>query len=369
MEHFEDSTTPTALQLKNADELADFTVTAVLKRDVFSETRVGYFADDPETRVVRRIVTAAPWWSRPLAWILARREIRGLKKVRGIKGVPQLIAVDKHGLYRSWSEGTPLHLARPDTAEFYRSAHTILRNMRRLGVTHNDLAKPQNWLMTPEGNAAIIDFQLASAHKRRSALYRYFAYEDFRHLIKQKKSFARDLMTPTEWRIVRRRSWPSRVWLATGKKVYNFLTRGIFNWSDGEGTGDRLQAQGPAIRDALEKNIAVRDVALAVYSLPAKGVGLYVFVETDDLDEKAIRALLKGQKVESVQPVRALPRRADGSVRDDILRLIAMNELNELEKVLAREPELEKTVKEIADQRRNFTDRRVYEFERDRQAD
>src|SRR5690606_40106408 len=69
-------------------------------RDVFSETRAGYFVTDPNTLIIRRVVSAAPWWSKPLAWILARREIRGLKKVRGIQGVPQLLYTDKHGLYR-----------------------------------------------------------------------------------------------------------------------------------------------------------------------------------------------------------------------------------------------------------------------------
>jgi len=52
-----------------------FVVTAILKRDIFSETRLGYFENAPERRVVRRVVSASPWWSRPLAWILARREI------------------------------------------------------------------------------------------------------------------------------------------------------------------------------------------------------------------------------------------------------------------------------------------------------
>lgn len=362
MEHFEDTETDTGL--KNADDLADFSAMTVLKRDVFSETHLGFFADAPETRIIRRVVTTSPWWSRPLAWFLAQREICSLKKLRGMKGVPQLIAVDGQGLYRSWTEGTPLHLARPNKPEFYRSAHKILRNLRRLGITHNDLAKPQNWLMTPEGEAALIDFQLASVHKWRGALYRYFAYEDFRHLIKQKSSFAPDLITQTERRILQQRSWPSSLWLATGKKVYNFFTRTLFNWSDGEGTGDRLQVQGPLIKKLLTENNSIRDVALSLYSLPAKGVGLYAFVETDRLDEKAIRTLLHGHKVELVQPVQALPRHKDGSVREDILRLIAMNQMTELDDLLAREPELGTIVKPIVAKRLNFTDRRISESEK-----
>lgn len=365
MEHFEDH--DSALPpLKDPQFLPEFVAVMVLKRDVFSETRVGYFADNPHQKIIRRIVTASPRWSRPLAWILARREIRALKKVRGLDGVPQLIAVDKDGLYRSWNEGTPLHLARPNTKEFYLSALKILRNLRRMGITHNDLAKPQNWLMTGEGKASIIDFQLASVHKTRGAFYRYFAYEDFRHLIKQKKSFAPALLTPTEKRILKNRSWPSRLWLATGKRVYNFITKDVFKWSDGDGTGDRIQHQGPIIRNLLKNNPDIGNVALATYSLPAKGVGLYAFVESDKLDEKNVRNLLKDQKIELLQVVHELPKRSDGTIRDDVIKLIAMNELNDLVELIKREPDLKPVVAPIIENRKNLTDRRVYQYEAQR---
>ncbi|WP_297327322.1 serine/threonine protein kinase [uncultured Bartonella sp.] len=365
MEHFEDH--DSALPpLKDPQFLPEFVAVMVLKRDVFSETRVGYFADNPHQKIIRRIVTASPRWSRPLAWILARREIRALKKVRGLDGVPQLIAVDKDGLYRSWNEGTPLHLARPNTKEFYLSALKILRNLRRMGITHNDLAKPQNWLMTGKGKASIIDFQLASVHKTRGAFYRYFAYEDFRHLIKQKKSFAPALLTPTEKRILKNRSWPSRLWLATGKRVYNFITKDMFKWSDGDGTGDRIQHQGPIIRNLLKNNPDIGNVALATYSLPAKGVGLYAFVESDKLDEKNVRNLLKDQKIELLQVVHELPKRSDGTIRDDVIKLIAMNELNDLVELIKREPDLKPVVAPIIENRKNLTDRRVYQYEAQR---
>jgi len=282
-----------------------------------------------------------------------------------VPAVPQLIHVDSDGLYRSWSEGTPLHLARPDRAEFYRQAHQLLRQLRRRGLTHNDLAKPQNWLMTPQGAPALIDFQLASRHRRRGLIFRYFAYEDFRHLIKQKKSFARELMTPTEWRIVEQRSWPSRLWLKTVKKIYNFCTRTLFNWSDGEGTGDRVQIQEPAIRALLSSHPDIRDLALTSYSRAAHTAGLYLFVETDQLSEEEIRQLLKQQRVEAIQPVRHLPRRPDGQLRDDILRLIAINELGELEILCQMEPQMAELIAELIQGRRNFTDRRLYQFERD----
>ncbi len=244
-----------------ADATYTFVPDTVLKRDVFSETISGHLAEDPGCKVVLRKLDGVPWWARPVAWYLARKEIRGLRAVKGIEGTPELLKVDKVGLLRSWSHGTPLQLAKPDAVEWYRDARRLLREMRRRGVTHNDIAKPQNWLMTPEGRAAVIDFQLASVHHRRGPYFLTMAREDLRHLLKQKRAFAPDLLTPSEKRMLARKSLPSRVWMATGKRLYNFITRRMFDWSDGEGTEDRIARDGdqvhvvPAIIDAKGRRL------------------------------------------------------------------------------------------------------------------
>lgn len=347
--------------------MAEFISQSVLKRDLFSETHKGHMAGRPETPVIRRVVTATPLWTRPLAWLLARREIRALRAVSGIEGAPRLIEVDRDGLMRTWSDGAPLHLARPATREWYAGAFRLLRALRRAGVTHNDLAKPQNWLMTPQGRAAVIDFQLASRHSRRGALYRLMAYEDFRHLLKQMRAFAPELMTPTGKRILARRSWPSRLWMATGKKVYNRVTRGVFRWSDGEGTHDRLDHEGPAVRAALLAVPGVRDVVLTTYPLPSKGVGVYAFVETDAADAQA--ALIAAQRglvdarADLVQPVAALPRTQAGAPRLDLLSLIAMNQTTELAALVGDDKALAGIVAPIVAGRLNFSDRRVARLE------
>lgn len=333
-----------------------FVPDTVLKRDVFSETIAGHLAEDPSRKVALRKLDGVPIWARPVAWYLARKEIRGLRAVQGIEGTPELLRVDKVGLLRSWSEGTPLQLARPVDREFYRDAKRLLRQLRRRGVTHNDIAKPQNWLRTPEGRAAVIDFQLASVHRRRGVMFRTMAREDLRHLLKQKRAFAPDLLTASEKRLLARKSLPSRIWMATAKPVYNFITRRLMNWSDGEGTEDRIARDGPAIRDLAARHDALRDVALCTYALPARGVGVYVFAETD-MDAAELRALIPETRAELVQPVAQLPRRQDGSVRSDVLQLIATNRLDDLEEVLRREPELEPLLCPIVAARLNFTDR------------
>lgn len=348
--------------------MSAFQAEIVLKRDLFSETQKGHMAGAPSSPVIRRVVTAAPWWTRPLAWLLARREIAALSAVSGIDGMPQLLEVDRNGLCRTWSEGAPLHLARPADRVWYSDAFRLLRALRRAGITHNDLAKPQNWLVTPDGRAALIDFQLASRHRRRGALYRLMAYEDFRHLLKQMKAFAPELMTPTARRVLARRSAPSRIWMATGKKLYNLLTRGLFRWSDGEGTHDRIEREGEAIRAAFAACPGVRDVVLTTYPLPKKGVGIYAFVETDSPDVRdtltaAQKNLPRTTGADLIQTVAALPRTAGGAPRLDILHLIAMNQPDRLEALIGTDQALARLVAPIVGGRLNFSDRRISRLE------
>lgn len=347
--------------------MPDFVSQAVLKRDLFSETHKGHLASAPEVTAIRRVVTASPIWTRPIAWALARREIAALKSVSGIEGTPRLFSTDRDGLVRAWTEGAPLHLSRPSQRLWYDDAFRLLRAMRRAGITHNDLAKPQNWLMTPDGHAAVIDFQLASRHRRRGAFYRLLAYEDFRHLLKQMRAFAPDLMTPTAKRVLARRSLPSRIWMATGKKVYNAATRGIFKWSDGEGTHDRLDHEGADIRQALTSVAGVRDVALTTYPLPRKGVGVYAFVEAADtvtLEKlEQAQARLGVASADLIQIVATLPRTASGNPRLDILNFVAMNQISEFNTLLGKDEKLTAIMAPIIAGRLNYSDRRISRHE------
>lgn len=337
-------------------ENAAFLPETVHKRDIFSETISGRLEGHPDLPVVLRKLDRVPLYARPIAWYLARKEIRGLRAVQGIEGCPLLIRTDRTGLLRSWTKGTPLQLAKPADPAWYHDAKRLLRQMRRAGVTHNDIAKPQNWLMTPEGRAAVIDFQLATVHRRRGRLYRTMAREDLRHLLKQKRAYAPDLLTPAEHRLLARKALPARIWMATAKPAYNFITRRLMNWSDGEGTEDRVERDGPALRAALLAHRRISDLALCTYALPARGVGLYAFVETD-LDAQAIRTIAPDPRPELIQPVAQLPRHPDGTPRLDVLHLIATNRLDELAQLQADDPGLAQQIAPLVAARLNLTDR------------
>lgn len=174
--------------------------------------------------------------------------------------------------------------------------------------------------------------------------------------MKQKWAFSPDFLTASEKRLLAGKSRPSRIWMATLKPVYNVITRRSVNWSNGEGTDDRIARDDPTIRDLAARHDAVPEVALCTSALPARGVGGPVFAETE-LSAEGLRALIPKTSAELVHPVPQLPRLRDGSLRSDVLQLIATNRLDDLEEVLRREPDLEPLLCPIVATRLNLTDR------------
>src|SRR5262245_8885153 len=214
----------------------------VLKRDVFSTVERGrYVTVEGEVDAVLRRLDQVPWWAGPIARHLFRREREALAQAGTLGIAPRLLHAGQQLLVRSFIDGVALHIARPqDDVAFFRSAKAALRKLHRAGICHNDLAKEQNWLRGADGHAYLTDFQLAICFRRRSRLFRIAAYEDLRHLLKHKRKYAANALTPAERRVLTRKSVPTRIWMATGKRVYTWITRGVFRFVDREGGGPRL---------------------------------------------------------------------------------------------------------------------------------
>lgn len=209
----------------------------LLKRDLFGSVwRVAVPGVPP---LVERDTREARWWLRRLAAMLARREHLALLALRTVPGVPRLVAWDGERLQRTWLEGQPMQHAKPRTAAYYREALHVLRRLHAAGVVHNDLAKEPNWLVTPEGRPALVDFQLAMRPRHRGRRFRALAYDDLRHLLKHKRTYCPQRLTPRQRAILARPSLPSVLWARTGKPVYRWVTRGLLGWTDREGAGDR----------------------------------------------------------------------------------------------------------------------------------
>jgi hypothetical protein len=335
----------------------------VLKRDVFSTIERGHFKTDVgDIDAVLRRIDGVPWWSRPLAGHLFGREARALAAAPPGIG-PPLLWRGRVRLVRGFIGGVPLHLAKPhgDT-DYFRSAKATLRALHRAGITHNDLAKEQNWLRTPDGRAALTDFQLAAIFRKRGKLFRILAYEDLRHLLKHKRRYLPAALTTSEHRVLANKSVITRIWMASGKKIYYATTRGLFNFIDREGGGRRLVQDAPLIATRLKQHPQVHDAAVVAYPDRRAGTGLYVFVEASDVSDNALMTFLKdggAPMPERLQIAPTLPRRDGGELRTEILQLIAMNQIDLIEPLITNEAERD-AVATIVAGRRNLRDRFSY---------
>jgi predicted Ser/Thr protein kinase len=346
---------------------AQWTEGVLLKRDVFSTVERGRFhAPNGEVDAILRRTDQVPWWSYLVARHLFWRERRALAIARDLNVAPVLLWAGRRALVRSFIDGVALHLVKPaGNVAYFRSAKQALRRLHRAGICHNDLAKEQNWLVGRDGQAYLTDFQLAACFRGRGRLFRIAAYEDLRHLLKHKRSYAPAALTPKEHKILARKSLLASLWLATGKKVYRAITRGLFNFTDREGGGRRLVNDAPVLVREIKKNPAVRDAAIVAFADRRAGVGLYAFVEADrtalETELKNELAAAGGPKApEHIQIVKALPRDAGGKTRMEILQLVATNQLDLIETMVTSEPD-RAFLKAILESRKNLRDRFNFE--------
>jgi hypothetical protein len=339
----------------------------VLKRDLFSSVERGRFATPAgDVEAVLRRIDEVPWWSFGLARHLFARERRALAAAGGLGIAPPLLFGGRHALVRGWIDGLPLHIARPHGEPgYFRSAKAALRKLHRAGICHNDLAKEQNWLRGPDGRAYLTDFQLAARFSRRSWLFRIAAYEDLRHLLKHKRRYAPEALTPAERRVLAKKSVLTRVWMTTGKKVYYWISRDLLRFTDREGGGPRLVYDAPRITARLKTHPQVRDTVIVAFPDRRAGTGLYAFVEGGPgLTEDGLREFIGAEAAtntapkppEHLQVIEELPRRASGEVRSEILQLIAMNQVDQIGALIASEQERTLVGRILAD-RRNLRDR------------
>ena len=206
----------------------------ILKSDAFGSIAI---VRDGDALFIRRDITPAHWWLRGLARWAAGREARVMRALAGVDGVPALLAWNGEQLDRSYIAGQPMQIAQPRDVAYFRRAHRLIRALRDHGVVHNDLAKEPNWLVRADGTPAVVDFQIAWATRRRGGLFRLLAREDLRHLLKHKRTYCPQSITPVERRVLAKRSWIAGSWNATGKRVYKFIARRLFGYWDNEGEG------------------------------------------------------------------------------------------------------------------------------------
>ena len=135
--------------------------------------------------------------------------------------------------------------------------------------------------------------------------------------------------------------------MATGKKVYYWITRGMLRFTDREGGGVRLVHDAPRIAARLKAHPQVRETVVVAFPDRRAGTGLYAFVEGGPglrggparVHRRRGGVQARPKPPEHLQLIDALPRRASGEVRSEILQLVAMNQVDLIETLIADEPE------------------------------
>lgn len=348
------------------DALKNWRPVAVLKSDHFSTVERGFWRTEKgEEEAVLRSFDKVPLWVRPVAYHFGRREVNSLNKLNGLAG-PRLLAYGPGFLVRSWIDGLPLHMAKPDGEnKFFAAAKTMMFRMHSKGVVHNDLAKEQNWLRGGDGLPRLTDFQLAHTSGKRGKIFRIAAHEDLRHLLKHKRKYAPDFLTARERKILATKSLPARIWMATGKQVYIFVTRKILGYMDREGSGADYAIDGPRIAARLRAYPGVTGSAIVSYPTP-RGARLYAFVEAPhplkerDLREHISRSPDGLPDPSLIQIAPKLPRGKDGEVREEVLRLVALNQVDLIDGITL-DPVSKAAAEDLIANRLNRTDRRLRE--------
>lgn len=214
-----------------------FVATAQLKADDLGTIERGWFGD---REVVRRRATRG--LLAPVAVWLLGREARALGQLceagAPLEGVAELVLRTRRGeLLRGWIDGSPLHQVERLPEDFFELLEALVRALHARGIAHNDLHKEPNVLVTPEGRPALVDFQLASRHRPGSRRLLRRAAEDLRHVAKHAARYrAQDSTTRTRQH---ERGFVARLWMATGKRLYNLVTRRLIRRPDAEGRRPR----------------------------------------------------------------------------------------------------------------------------------
>jgi hypothetical protein len=101
------------------------------------------------------------------------------------------------------------------------------------------------------------------------------------------------------------------------------------------GYGPRYSKDAPVIAACLKQHAGVREAVVLSFPHQVLVTGLYAFVEGDGLQETELRDYVAvrvgGRKPpDLIQVVSALPRGVQGEVRSDLLKDVAMNELDRI---------------------------------------
>lgn len=172
-----------------------------------------------------------PWWVRRLwARPVAGREVRALRHMAGIRGVPTVFGTagpDAFIMELMDARRLPKIEDAPPPPTYWADAKRIVAEMHERGVAHGDLRR-KNLMIGPDGNAVLIDF--ATAMRRREGwaapffnfLYRRCRRIDRITLARIKGSYGDGLLDDEDRALIAGQPW----YLKAGR----WVKKNIYRW-------------------------------------------------------------------------------------------------------------------------------------------
>jgi hypothetical protein len=146
------------------------------------------------------------WFRRLIAPILIHREVRALRRLEGLPGVPRLIGqVGRRALVLEHVDAVPAKTLNPSaiTPELFARIEGVVRATHRRGVAHCDLRASGNILVGADGQPYLVDFV---AHVGRGGRWNVigrwafarFCQADLAAVVRLKRRLAPELLSPDD---------------------------------------------------------------------------------------------------------------------------------------------------------------------------
>ena len=197
---------------------ASYRLVRVFKHDFFAATCLYEAAGEAEIpRIVVKLYRTQPFCGLGLAWLgrLSRDHERAVyAALAGVAGVPRWVGcVGQAGCAIEYIDAVAVDRLDSPPAGYFDGMRAILDAVHARGVAYVDANKLSNMLAGPDGQAHLVDFQIAlrrrddwppPARALLASIVRYLQGRDLYHLYKHKRRAGEEL-TEDEERLSRRR--------------------------------------------------------------------------------------------------------------------------------------------------------------------
>ena len=162
---------------------------------------------DGQRAAVKDFADTPAKFRRFVAPFLVGREMKALQYLDGTSGVPRFFGrVDRFAFAMEYIEGKPIadFGAGEISAQALQNVQKSIDAIHERGVSHGDLKRRSNLLVTPDEQVYLIDFAAAVVGKRKlnfalNWLQKRMAEIDDKSISKIKKFSAPDQMTKADW--------------------------------------------------------------------------------------------------------------------------------------------------------------------------